>query len=137
MPASIAKGPLVKVGGDIDGYGVGVGNGTLDTAGSHLVVLYEWVRWIDTGVTLSPGWHHVALVIDASGHPTVYLDGSQVYSDGSSGPRAPTRGVHIGGYTAADPFSTYFRYFNGRTDEVALYNQALSATTIQQHYNSG
>jgi hypothetical protein len=29
------------------------------------------------------------------------------------------------------------RFLDGRLDEVALYNQALSAATVLSHYNSG
>src|ERR1039457_7718475 len=127
MPGSSAKGAFVMVGNGSNGYGVGVGNGTFDSSGSHLIVLFEQVRWIDTGVTLTPGWHYVVLTLDASGSPTVYLDGTQAYSDTKAGPLPPTGSVHIGGYTASD---AHQRYFAGTLDEVAVYNAALTATQI-------
>ncbi len=134
VPGSSAKGAFVMVGNGSNGYGIGVGNGTFDGAGSHLVVLFEEVRWIDTGANLTPGWHYVVLTLDASGSPTVYLDGTQVYSDTRTGPTAPTGGVYIGGYTAADSNQ---RYFAGRLDEVAVYNAALTSAQVANHYTTG
>jgi hypothetical protein len=32
---------------------------------------------------------------------------------------------------------SYAQYTQGQADEVAIYNVALPATTIQQHYNAG
>lgn len=31
----------------------------------------------------------------------------------------------------------YAQFAQGQADEVAIYNVALSATTVQQHYNAG
>jgi hypothetical protein len=117
-----------------NGYGIGVGSGTFDTAGSHLIVLFEHVRWIDTGVNLTPGWHHIVLTLDGSGAPTVYRDGAQVYHDTGAGPIAPTGSVHIGGYTADNANQ---RYFAGGLDEVAVYNAALTAAQVANHYTTG
>jgi hypothetical protein len=133
MPGSSAKGAFVMVGNGSNGYGIGVGNGTFDSSGSHLLVLFEYVRWIDTGATLTPGWHYVVLTLGGSGSPTVYLDGVQAYSDTGGGPTAPTGGVHIGGYTSGvGP-----RYFAGRLDELAVYNAALTSTQVANHYTTG
>jgi hypothetical protein len=134
MPASTAKGAFTMVGNGLNGYGFGVGSGTFDNSGSHLVVLFESVRWIDTGATLTQGWHHVVLTLGGGGSPTVYLDGAQVYTDTGSPPLAPTGSVHVGGYTAAGPVA---RYFNGRVDEVALYTAALTPTQVSNHYTIG
>jgi len=128
MPAVNDKGVFIKISRNTaNGYALGVGSGNMDTAGTTLLGLYEGVRWLNSGHTLTPGKHHCALVIDASGFPHIYLDGAQVYTDTGGGALAPsTNGGGIGGYGA--------RWITGVIDEVALYSAALSATQIANHY---
>jgi len=84
-------------------------------------------------------WHHYAFVLDATAPAatqiTPYVDGQPVtYSKGSSG-------------TGAGAFANSTLYFMSRAgaalfgagdlDEVAIYNGALSPTTIANHYAAG
>jgi PKD repeat protein len=84
-------------------------------------------------------WHHYAIVLDATAPAatqiTPYVDGQPVaYSKGASG-------------TGAGPFANSTLYFMSRAgaglfgagdlDEVAIYNQALSAQTIAAHFAAG
>jgi YD repeat-containing protein len=84
-------------------------------------------------------WHHYAIVLDATAPAATqivpYVDGQAVsYSKGASG-------------TGAGPFANSTLYFMSRAgaalfgggdlDEVAIYNQALSAATIASHYAAG
>lgn len=79
-------GAFWKTGTSGEGVSLGVGSGDMDTAGNTLLGLYEGLRWLNTGVTLGTGWHHYALVVDASGFPHIYLDGVQVYTDTTGAP---------------------------------------------------
>src|SRR4051794_20295226 len=106
---------FVMVGAGTNGYGLGVGNGSVDTLGNHLVGLYENVRWIDSGVNIGTGWHHVAMTIAASGTATFFVDGTQVATSAGALPQGPVGTVAVGGYTIG---STQ-RYYNDTLDEVA------------------
>ena len=95
LDSASRNGSFVKIGTETDpvvfgdGYAIGVGNTTFDDTGNHLIVLYEGVRWINTGVDIGTGWHHVAVTVNSSGYPTVYLDGTSVYSDTTGAPPGP------------------------------------------------
>lgn len=130
LSSASLKGPCIKMGSS-NGFGLGVGGGTFDTAGNHLVVLYEGVRWIDTGVNIGTGWHMLALVVDASGKPTVYLDGVSAYTDTSTAGIAPTVKTSIGGYT-----SGYNRYLAATIDEVRISNTPFSSDRIALEYKN-
>jgi len=75
-----------------------------------------------------PAWHHVALVV-TSGNSRLYVDGVQTASNASA-------------FTAIDLASSVRigagqspgRFLNGRIDEVAIYNFALSPARISAHY---
>jgi hypothetical protein len=117
--------------GNPNGYGLGIGSGNFDMAGNHLVVLFENVRWIDTGIAITDlGWHHAALVLDGSGYPHVYLDGSLSYSDSTGAAVAPTGGTYVGSGVGD-------RFFGGGLQEVAFYTAALSSGTIATHHGDG
>ena len=82
-------------------------------------------------------WHHVVAVRDGeNGQNLLYvdgaLDGSNLSAIYDSGFDSSTAELNIG-YLNLDPF---FR-LNGSLDEVALYNKALTADEIAEHYNSG
>jgi len=68
-------------------------------------------------------WHHFALVRDDE-HAAVYLNGSS----------AP--GVLTGTPPAGPKRITLAAGFEGKLDEVAIYNRALSAEEIRSHYQS-
>jgi hypothetical protein len=83
-------------------------------------------------------WHHVVGVRDANTNQLkIYVDGvlentaSAIFTSGFDSPTAP---INIGfrGTSVGDE-----RFFNGSIDEVAVYNSALNATNIVQHYNNG
>src|SRR5207253_9410954 len=94
LDSASRNGAFVKIGTETDGSGgdgfaIGVGNTTFDDTGNHLIVLYEGARWINTNVNIGTGWHNVAVTLNVSGYPTLYVDGTGVYSDSSGAPRAP------------------------------------------------
>jgi len=121
-------GAFIKVGAG-NGYGIGVGNSSYDNDGPNLIVIYEGIRWASVpGATLPTGWHHVALVIDAAGVPSIYLDGVLKGSSPGAGPTVPAPTTYIGGYDTS-------RYFLGAIDDSRIYNRALSAGEIKDIYD--
>ncbi|CRI62969.1 exported hypothetical protein [Thiocapsa sp. KS1] len=87
-----------------------------------------------SSVPLSVGvWQHVAVtyrfVADGTSVLTLYINGTQVAKTSSAvGPvRANDRPLDLGRYT----WNTYQRFFNGRLDEIQIFNTALTATQIQ------
>lgn len=82
-------------------------------------------------------WHHVAAVRDtAASRLRIYVDGVEENSAATHYTGtfdSATATVDLG--WLAQTSSGY--YFQGIADEVAIYSRALSATEIQNHYNSG
>ena len=129
LDSTSESGAFVKV-GTTNGYGIGVGSSTFDNAGNDLILLYEGVRWIDTNTTIGTGWHHVAMVIDASGVPSAYRDGTLITSYSGTNAIAPTTSTNIGGYT-----NVIDRYVDADIDDVRIYNYKLSLTQIRADMN--
>ncbi|MBC7868735.1 prepilin-type N-terminal cleavage/methylation domain-containing protein [Candidatus Saccharibacteria bacterium] len=131
-PTNPNKGAFVKIGSAAggDGFAVGIGNGSFDTVGSYLIMLYETRRWIQTSATIPTGWHHIVMTINNSGQPTAYLDGVYIGLYNGTSPITPVNQTNIGGYGAN-------RMFTGSIDDVRIYNSALTSSDIQAIYNAG
>lgn len=78
-------------------------------------------------------WQHVVVVLDSSNSTKYYLNGEFVEVDPSTaGPIITNvRPLHIG--RLAFTFSS-FQFWDGRIDEVAIYDRELSANEIREHY---
>ena len=80
-------------------------------------------------------WHHIATIADGQALKTYYdgvLQLTQVNTTtdyGSSG-----YNVHIGG---GGIFDTMGNWFNGHIDEVAIFNKALPAARVAEHFIAG
>lgn len=125
MPAANTQGCFIKIGNNSSGFGIGVGNTSFSDSGQRLLALYEVRRWIPT-VIIPSGWQHVALSINSSGHPTVFLNGVQVQTDTSIGPIAPSTSSVFGGHTNATA-----RFFNDAMRDIRVFNVAKTQTQIQ------
>jgi len=122
-------GAFVKIGGGARGFGIGVGATSYDDLGNDLIFIYETNRWVDTNQAIGTGWHHVAMIINSTGHPEGFIDGKSVYSDSSGTGLAPTTTItYIGGYAA--------RQVNATIDEVKIWNVTLSSDDIYYDYIS-
>jgi hypothetical protein len=84
-------------------------------------------------------WHHLVGVCDeAGGHLYLYMDGVQI----ASGTITPDSGIwpssvplSIGARQSGNNIPVTYDYqFVGAIDDVAIYNQALSAAQVQSHY---
>ena len=87
-------------------------------------------------------WHHLVAVRDGTAKTTtLYVDGvSNTIPDSSVGPDfagslASNTFVSVGWYDGG-PILGNFRV-NGKVDEVAIYNKALSLSEVLRHYNNG
>jgi hypothetical protein len=87
---------------------------------------------LDTGAVVSPGqWHHVAAVYDGSTPSRqIYVDGTQeaaLAADTGTWQTDPGP-LTIGGESDASPEQE--QYFDGRIDDVRVYDRALSASEV-------
>jgi hypothetical protein len=94
-------------------------------------------KWVFGGPTnviggsVTTGWHHLACVQNGPGNQRIlYLDGTQ-NATGTSQMANGTGQLWIGGANSMS------EYFNGKIDEVRIYNYALSSTEVQNLYNGG
>jgi hypothetical protein len=94
----------------------------------------------DDGPVINDGiWHHIAVVFDREYKQMIrYVDGAQAGTADSleslttsSDSKHPLRIGTIGEATTAG------EYWKGLIDEVAIYNRALCALEIEQHYQNG
>lgn len=123
-------------GGNTKGIGLGIGNGTLDSAGTEIIALNENVQWHATGVTVpTHQWHHVALVFPGFGATAaVYLNGRLIASPGISGAHggastAPQRFM-VGGYYTSNGGTN--RVFTGDIATARYWNRLLTAPEMRR-----
>jgi hypothetical protein len=80
-------------------------------------------------------WHHLAAVYDGN-KKLLYVDGALDASNSVTGAiPQDSSDLQFGDDTSADVNSN--GHFDGSLDEVSLYNQALSASEIQESYRAG
>ena len=128
------RGPFI-VNGSANGYAIGVGNDSYDTFGNNLIALFPYQRWISTGVSLGLGWKHVAMTLDGSSLPRVYLNGQLINSYAGVNPGTPTTATYIGREVGGENVGIT-RAFGGEVGMVQMYNRRLSDSEILQNYNA-
>ena len=96
--------------------------------------VYKILHWFynnDNGWTvpnLVGAWHHVVVTYNGTSL-TAYLDGASLGSQNPpSTPKVALTNAVVGYYANAN------NAFNGLIDEVRIYNRALSASEVQDHY---
>jgi PKD repeat protein len=121
-------------GGAAQGYAIGLDQGRVSCWYYADGANYLWDGGVGAGTRfIADGrWHHVAYVVDADGG-RVYVDGSLANTHAWVGTPAPVTssvplrfGVYLGGSGA---------YFNGRLDEVTLWNRVLTAAEVNAAMN--
>jgi len=133
-PESVTHGTFFKADGTgtANGYGVGIGSGSFDANGWDLLVLFEALRWINLGYTLAPNtWYHIVLVLDENGYPTVYVNGTKVYSDTTGAPQPANGDFWIGGYGSGRELGA------GVIDEMAVFGYELAPADVLEQYQLG
>ena len=112
------------------GFGLGVGSTDFTNNGNNLIAIWEAVRWIPTGKPIGTGWHHVALTINNSSKPTMYIDGVQIYTDTGTDPAAPTTtspSTNVGA-------SNTVRFFTGYIDEAIIESRLWTSQEIFEYF---
>lgn len=95
----------------------------------------------DGGVTTVPAlgtsWHHVVIAWDSLTPWTVYQDGSLVFTGSSVINPSNIYTIPFGVLSdGAGIYATPF-YFNGKMDEIGIWNRRLSAAEVTQLYGGG
>jgi RHS repeat-associated protein len=105
--------------------------------GGTLIRFYVNVAggWYYTGFSPSSiqGWHHYVGTYNGTGALNLYIDGDLVSTANINGSIGSGSGnaLHIGGDLVGAT-----RYGAGDMDEVAIYNRALSASEVEEHFDS-
>ncbi len=98
----------------------------------------DWsIDGIITDTSLRPNtWYHVVCTIQSSNSVSIYVNGvlSKTGAITQSIPSRPLEPLRIG---SSSYYDTSIWQFNGLIDEVAIYDRALSADEILQHYQAG
>lgn len=91
---------------------------------------------LDTDYTFPDDeWHHVATITDGSSIKTYYdgvLKGTTTQTSANYG--SSTYNVHIGG---SGVFDNVGNYFTGNIDEVAIFDKAIPANRVAEHFRAG
>ena len=138
--SSTCAGTQVLVGRDDSATSLHWYLGCSETGGSARFYLEDegGDGFLGTGTTdLTDGtWHHIVATRDtSSGTINIYVDGTsedEVIAPYASGFDSLTAPLTIGWLN----LSPYY-HFVGAIDEVAVFNRALSATEVLQHYRAG
>src|SRR5262249_16408719 len=77
-------------------------------------------------------WHHVALTYDGVSSVQLFIDGSLETSDTRTYSTTSRGKFYIGSTVEGSS-----QYYDGRVDEVEIFNRALSVSEIQAIYNAG
>ncbi len=133
MPGTNLEGAILAYGSNVNGFGIGIGNGTVEAAGNELIGLVSNLAWIDPNFTVTPGKHHIAMTCSPTALQ-LYLDGV-LRGSHTANAFAPTGRLRIGGY--AEGVNRVLRPAGTKVDEVAVYDAILSAPTLLAHYNAG
>jgi len=87
--------------------------------------------------TFEPGqWHHIALIVDSSGNGKLFVNGGQE-ATWSNGTNSSVNRFSIGQEWDGSGTAKASDFFDGKIDEVAVWNVALSAADVTALYNSG
>jgi uncharacterized protein (TIGR02145 family) len=88
------------------------------------------------GSFIIPAWKHIVAVGNSSNNTTViYIDGQLVGNCGFYYPLNFNSTTFGANFAPGSP--GYDSSFNGKIDDIAIYNRALTATEVQQLYNLG
>jgi len=90
------------------------------------VVRNDGTALISTTAPSTGAWHHVAYTWDGSSANNLYVDGVAITATATAHDSGAVSGAFIGASSASADF------FNGKIDDVRVYNAALTATQIAQ-----
>lgn len=115
-----------------DGAGINIGHGTLggnlDGDGLELIALESGVAWRNSGVSLTAGWHHIAITSwKAANFGAFFIDGRQVATTGAAYNLISSASyIVVGGQTPTG------RRRNGVHGAWTVHNRFLAASEVRQ-----
>jgi uncharacterized protein (TIGR02145 family) len=129
------KGPFFKNGSN-NGYVFGTGaGGNGFEVGNKAIMLFAGARWIPTTTSYGYGWKLVTMVINSSGVPSLYIDGTLVPGTYTgSNAATPTTGTYLG-RNVGDDDANWPKY-NGKMGAAYFYTKALTLAEITQNFNA-
>ena len=108
------------------------GSGCTPDTANRIVFVPAGPSICSTTTILTNTWYHV-VGLRQSGVAYIYINGVQESSGAATGNVTVARNAMVG----RNPDNTYPRYFNGKVDDVRVYNRALSAAEVKQLYRLG
>lgn len=126
------KGPFFRFGSNNVGYSIGQGSSSYTTTGQEVIMLFSGVRWISTGSNWDTGWQMVTMVLDASGTPSAYKNGTLVGSYSGSNSGAPSGSYELARVIGDEPGGG--GPWAGNVSTFWAYNRALSPIEIAANY---
>lgn len=99
----------------------------MEMAPAHTIMSGEGTVRVDT-------WHHAVLTFE-DGTALLYLDGTRIGETSVQGALALDGDLHIGHRAAIGESAE--RFYQGRLDEIAVYDHALDAPTVRTHHDVG
>jgi hypothetical protein len=101
----------------------------------------DWLYPISTTTpSAGGGWYHVVLVFSGTGISTayayLYINGSLEDTESSSNHDLNSQSNYVS-VGAKNNSGSISNYFNGQVDEVAFWNEVLTASEVTALYNSG
>jgi len=129
-PANQFNRMIISLGGGLDGYNMGMGNNSGSGSGNELGGLFNNVAWLHSGsfFNTTNTWYHVVMVRE-SGQTKFYMNGILASNISNAIPSAPNSLFEIGGQGSANTHD-----WNGKIDEVKIYNVPLTALQVQAEY---
>lgn len=93
--------------------------------------------WDNNGVNVQDGsWHHIVATTVNGGNTSVYVDGLLEATSVGAANIQDVSGFNGETWIGNNPGSTS-RMWDGRIDDVAMWDRALTADDVQQIYNAG
>jgi hypothetical protein len=128
------SGTFFHLGNNGDGITMGVGLSDTQIPGTKVIVLYPLQRWVNNSYDLGTylnGWNFVAMSVDSSKYPTIYLNNNAGIYVALNDAKTPTLNTMTIGKELSN-----IRHLTGKLTDVRLYNRALSASEISAYYNA-
>ncbi len=135
--SNLTGGPFVHIGQDngnnpyCDGYDIGKGGSTLNNQGNDLISGFSCVGYYDSNVSGPNGqWNH-AVLVKLNAQILIYLNGILISTQNTSTSVAASQFIFFA--STSSGFSTMF---NGKLDDIGIWNRALTQQEITALYTS-
>lgn len=119
------------------GWAVGVGSGSVASAGNNLCAVSFGGSNIDFGAAIGSGWHHIVLTVDSSQVWRGYIDGVLCPNTATQTPGTPSGHFTLGADDDGSGVPDSWAYFPGMLDEWGIWDKVLSPQEITNLYNGG